>query len=64
MKQIEDRACEEGCYPPMMDKNAWNLFMGYSKIDIAQIEKDAIRILKEYGYDVKNVKSIINEDNV
>jgi hypothetical protein len=31
-KVLEDRPCEENCYPPMMDKETWELFKKKNKI--------------------------------
>lgn len=48
-KVFEDRACEEKCYPEMLDEKEWDLFKQDQRADIENIYEHAFFKLKKHG---------------
>ena len=44
-KQLEDRACELNCYPPLMNLEQWEKFKRENKLDMYRIKEQAINKL-------------------
>jgi hypothetical protein len=53
-KQMEDRSCDLGCYPPMMNKKDWEQFKKDINLNPLNTFKRAQDRLKQHGYPTKS----------
>lgn len=51
-KQFEDRACEEGCYLPLLSKEDWENYKTISNIKMLEIKLIALDLLERYNIEL------------
>lgn len=48
-KQFEDRACEEGCYLPLLNEEDWENYKSISEMNMLEIKLIAMDLLERYN---------------
>lgn len=53
-KAFEDRACDNACYPEMMDEKEWDLYKQDHRMDMDSVYEHAFSKLEKYNIKTAN----------